>query len=540
MERFISTKALSLFQSNRFVSTVSKPVITIPLKWQNKLTRDLNQKQEQDRLKASLQGNTKVCIVSCKNTKLNHYSGQSYGKFDKVPLASRSWGHREANGDYFAINSQGPNPSILRNEDCEFSLLDLSEPLTKNLTAMGCIKPTLIQKLATKAVLRGENSLIAAETGSGKTISYLAPIIQKIIDYKSSNSVANEPLDQSLNAPLALVITPGRELCEQISNVGQSLMANLPIKSQCITGGRLKRDMLNADYQEVDILFATFGAISKMTTNRIFRLDQLKHLVLDEADTLLDDSFNEKLTYFLRKLPLQSTRHNEIIQGVQTIMVSATIPRSAEEILSQVIPYGSFTKLTTQNLHRLQPHVPQKFIRLSHLDKPTRLLELVKKDVSRKLPVIVFSNRSDRCDWVSMFLNENGVSCVNLNGNMPEHLRNGRFEEFHSGRQLVLSCTDVVSRGLDTTSVHQVINYDVPTNISDYIHRCGRIGRVGHQVTGIITTFVCHPTEADLVQKIEYAARRTHNDELPNVNANIKRLITNQMLKKHEQRVLLN
>ncbi|KAI9556222.1 hypothetical protein GHT06_018796 [Daphnia sinensis] len=524
MERFIFTKTLRLFQGNRLASTVSKPVITIPLKWQKKLTRDLNQKQEQDRLKASHQGNTKVCIVSCKNSKLNHYSGQSYGKFDKVPLASKSWGHRESNGDHFAINSQGPNPSILRNEEFDFSLLDLSEPLTENLTAMG--------------FLRGENSLIAAETGSGKTISYLAPIIQNVFDYKSS--IAGEPSDPSLNAPLALVITPGRELCEQISNVGQSLMANLPIKSQCITGGRLKRDMLNADYQEVDILFATFGAISKLTTNRIFRLDRLKHLVLDEADTLLDDSFNEKLIYFLRKLPLQSTRPTEAITGVQTIMVSATVPRSAEEILSQVIPYGSFTKITTENLHRLQPHVSQKFIRLSHLDKPTRLLELVKKDVSRKLPVIVFSNRSDRCDWVSMFLNENGVSCVNLNGNMPEHLRKGRFEEFRSGRQLVLSCTDVVSRGLDTTSVHQVINYDVPTNISDYIHRCGRIGRVGHQATGIVTTFVCHPTEADLIQKIEYAARRTHNDELPNVNANIKRLITNQVLKKHEQSLLSN
>lgn len=405
---------------------------------------------------------------------------------------------------------------------------------------MGCIKPTLIQKLATKAVLRGENSLIAAETGSGKTISYLAPIIQNILDYKTSNSIGDEPLDKPLNAPLALVITPGRELCEQISTVGDSLMANLPIKSQCITGGRLKRTMLNADYQEVDILFATFGAISKLTTNRIFRLDQLKHLVLDEADTLLDDSFNEKLVYFLRKLPLQSTRPSEGIQGVQTIMVSATIPRSAEEILSQVVPYSSFTKLATKHLHRLLPHVPQKFVRLSHLDKPARLLELVKKDVSRQLPVVVFSNRSDRCDWVSMFLNENDVPCVNLNGSMAEHFRNGRFEEFRSGQNLVLSCTDVVSRGLDTTNVHQVINYDVPTNISDYIHRCGRIGRVGHQSTGTVTTFVCHPTEAELVQKLEYAARKTHNDELPNVNANIKRLINSQVLKKHEQKLTLD
>lgn len=456
-----------------------------------------------------------------------------FRKFDKVPLTSRGWDHRRANGDYFVINSQGSNPSVLK-EDVDFRKLNLSKAVVENLTTMGCVKPTQIQMLATKAVLKGENCMIAAETGSGKTLSYLVPIIQNILNYKTS-VVVSKP---SLNAPMALVVTPGRELCEQISDVCQSLIVNLPIKSHCITGGRLKRDMLNADFQEVDILFASFGAISKMVSTRIYDLNQLKHLVLDEADTLLDDSFNQKLIYFLRKLPLQITSPIEAPIGVQTIMASATIPRSAEEILSQVIPYSSFKKVTTQYLHRLLPHVPQKFIRLSHLDKPARLLEMVKKDVSRQLPVIVFSNRTDRCDWVSMFLNENGISCVNLNGGMNHHLRIGRFADFQSGKVAVLSCTDVVSRGLDTTNTHHVINYDVPDTISDYIHRCGRIGRVGsHISSGIVTTLVCHPTEADLVQKIEYAARKTQVDELPNVNANIKRLINSQVLKRNPQTI---
>lgn len=434
------------------------------------------------------------------------------------------------------INSQGPNPSLLQNDEVDFSQLKLSDLIVNNLTSMGCLKPTLIQKLAVKTVLKGENCLIAAETGSGKTISYLAPIIQNVLNFKTSVTSCDAPL----NSPLAVVITPGRELCEQIGQVCQSIIGDLPVKSHCITGGRLKRDMLNAEHKEVDILVATFGAISKLTTNRIYQLDRLKHLTLDEADTLLDDSFNEKLMYFLRKLPLQKTRPEENPMGIQTIMASATIPRSAEEILSEVIPYGSFSKISTRQLHRLLPHVPQKFIRISHLDKPARLLELVKKDVSRQLPVIVFSNKSDRCDWISMFLNENGIPCVNLNGDMNQALRNGRFAQFQSGKFSVISCTDVVSRGLDTINTHHVINYDVPTNMSDYIHRCGRTGRVGsHLPSGIVTTFVCHPTEVDVVQKIEYAARKAHMDELPNVNANIKRLINNQVLKKTENPALI-
>jgi len=291
--------------------------------------------------------------------------------------------------------------------------------------------------------------------------------------------------------------------------------------------------MLNVEYEEVDLLFASFGAMSKMSTTGLYNLRHVQCLVLDEADTLLDDSFSGKLLHFLRKFPLQMTRSQTNPEGVQIVMASATIPRSAEEILSEVIPYDSFIKVTTDNLHRLLPHVPQKFIRLSHLDKPSTLLELVKKDASRKLPVVVFSNKSDRVDWISMFLNENGISCVNLNGDMSHHLRQNRFSEYQLGKHMVLACTDVVSRGLDTKNTHHVINYDVPTNISDYIHRCGRVGRVGSKLaSGLVTTLVCHRSEVELVKKIEFAARQINNNELPNVNANIKRMINNQIFKK--------
>ena len=435
-----------------------------------------------------------------------------------MPLTSSGWDHRQSNGDYFIINSRGPNPSIV-DDGADFAQLGLGELVVDSLKEMGYKKPTLIQKLASKHVLRGENCLIAAETGSGKTVSYLAPLIDNVHQRKVDCG-GNPP-----NTPSAVIITPGRELCEQIAEVCTKLTKSLPIETVSVVGGHLKQKMLNPVVKDVDILIGSFGAISKLTTTKVYNMSRVQYLVLDEADTLLDDSFNEKLLHFLRRFSFQMTQPEDGIQGVQAILASATIPRSAEQILGNVIPFGSFSKITTQHLHRLLPHVPQKFLRLSHLDKPAKLLEIVKKDIVRNLAVIIFSNKSDRCDWVSMFLNENGIPCTNLNSDMNNHFRENRFTEFMNGKVQVLSCTDVVSRGLDTVNTHHVINYDVPTNMSDYIHRCGRVGRVGSKVaSGLVTTFVCHSSEADLVKKIEFAARKM-GDDLPNVNANIKRLL---------------
>lgn len=164
-------------------------------------------------------------------------SSINFRKFGKVPLASQSWEHRKTNNDYFTINSHKPNPSFLHSDE-DFASLNLHEPLTAALASLGYVKPTLIQKLACKPVLKGENCLIAAETGSGKTLSYLIPLIQNLLQHKRTFPSSQRPM----NSPLVIVLTPGRELCEQISEVAEKLISMFPsenIKSQCITGGML-------------------------------------------------------------------------------------------------------------------------------------------------------------------------------------------------------------------------------------------------------------------------------------------------------------
>lgn len=157
-------------------------------------------------------------------------------KFDKIPLASHFWDQRKSNNDYFVINSHASNPSILHTGE-NFDSLNLGEVVTSGLASLGFTKPTLIQKLSCKSILQGDNSLIAAETGSGKTLSYLIPMIQRVIEHKRSPLYSQRPL----NAPLVIVLSPGRELCEQIAEVAENLIATLPsehyIKTHCITGG---------------------------------------------------------------------------------------------------------------------------------------------------------------------------------------------------------------------------------------------------------------------------------------------------------------
>lgn len=165
---------------------------------------------------------------------------------------------------------------------------------------------------------------------------------------------------------------------------------------------------------------------------------------------------------------------------------------------------------------------------MAKADRPANLLSLVKRDLAKRRPLIVFSNKSTTSDYVSIFLNNSGINCLNLNGDMLMKIRIGRFEEFQRGECDVLSTTDVGSRGLDTTRARHVVNYDFPLHISDYIHRCGRIGRVGSLDNSLVTNFISSRREVDVVQRIEHAART--GGLLPDVNANIKNIINKRII----------
>jgi superfamily II DNA/RNA helicase len=179
--------------------------------------------------------------------------------------------------------------------------------------------------------------------------------------------------------------------------------------------------------------------------------------------------------------------------------------------------------------------INSRFLRTNKADRPSHLLRIVKQELQKKRPIIVFGNKSVTSDYISIFLNNNGVNCINLNGDMLHQIRLGRFEQFQNGSVDVLSTTDIGSRGLNTTRVRHVINFDFPIHSADYIHRCGRVGRLGSQSNCFVTNFISSQSEIDLVKQIEYSVRT--QSLLKNVDANITNIINKNIekeIKKYE------
>lgn len=343
------------------------------------------------------------------------------------------------------------------------------------------------------------------------------PIIQKILAEKEA--AKENDSDRKFNSPLALILTPSRELADQIGRMAEELVYGLDINVKVTVGGHTKQKMMNPTFEDMDILVGSIGAISKLTTTGIYRMDSVNYVVLDESDTLLDESFNEKMSYFLRRFPFH--------RQTQLVLVSATMPTSIDDVFRSIIDTDSLKPVVSDDLHKILPYVTQKFLRMNKTGRPEHLLRIIKADLNKKRPIIVFSNRTPTSDYVSIFLNNNGINCINVNGDMHNDMRLGRFDQFQNGSVNVLSTTDCLGRGINTVRARHIINFDFPMFVADYIHRCGRIGRLGGVENGIVTNFISSLAELDLVRKIELSART--DNQLENVDANIGKIFRNRL-----------
>jgi len=494
--------------------------ITIPVPVQNRALKRIRDpkriKKELDKEKLK----NKAVIISAKNKSLNHTKSQTYGTFDKLPLVSAGWHHRKSIGDYFTINPFRAPESTNFNKELKnpptFHDYGLDPRLVDALSKCGFTKTTNIQHEAIPKILEFSdcNSLIAAETGNGKTLAFLVPLLNNILKQKDIEE------EVQMNSPYGLVVTPGRELADQIGAVAQDICHYLGLRVSVLKGGQIRKQILHGAREQMDLVVGSYGGLDKLFHDGYVKRNRVSTIALDEIDTLLDDTFKDDLISFLKRF---GHAGQSMVTGVTILMAGATFPTNFDNYLDEVMDVQEVLKVSTPNIHRMLFHFPQKFMRVSPVKKKEALLEILEKDAAKKKKILIFSNKATTSDFVQMFLNQNNIDCVNFNAAHYYKYRRDTLDSFISGQVNIMSCTDLMSRGIDTHNVNHVINYDFPLNPADYIHRVGRVGRVGGVQNGHVTSLVDNLGGVMVLQNLETAVRK--NMEIQKVNNNIVRII---------------
>ncbi|XP_060079544.1 probable ATP-dependent RNA helicase DDX28 [Ylistrum balloti] len=536
LNRTIQSQLVSVLY-RQLVTRVDReiPRITTPHKvkvqFEKKEKKILRKKAIQ--AKVNMSNRKSSLLINCKRPQYNHHRGQTYSEFNPKMLASHGWNNYKSIGDHFTIKAHGQNPALQIVDETvqRFEDYDLNEHLLEQVEKLDFEYPTKIQRYTFNAVLQGQNVICAAETGSGKTLAYLLPVMELVFRMQSFES------DKGTlpNSPRAIVVLPSLELATQVMDVASKFAEACDINVKLLSGkGITSQNIKYLGKEDMDIVIST-----PMTLLKFFKSGKLsgancQHLILDEADTLLDDSFSDVIKKVMQHLQIivsdGLTEDQVNMHSTQLLLVSATMPRYLETVLGNHIEIESFKKIKTDSLHRLMPHVPQTFVRLHHEQKADEILNITKENLTNNIPTMIFCNKSDTCFWLHKLLVEHGIHNIVLNAQMDGKLRRNRFSNFQNEAANIFVCTDICSRGLDTLRVQQVINFDLPQFVSDYIHRAGRVGRVGAEDNGRVVSFVTQRWDVKLVWNIETAARKSA--QLENVNANIKKKITSIVRRK--------
>lgn len=358
-----------------------------------------------------------------------------------------------------------------------FKELNITEPILKALEQKKYAVPTPIQEQAISVVLQGKDLLGIAQTGTGKTAAFAIPIIQQL---------AKSQTDKGKRAIKALVLTPTRELAIQIAECFSDYARYTGLRNTVIFGGVNQRPQVDELNRGTDILIATPGRLLDLIAQKLIKLDQIRHFVLDEADRMLDMGFIHDIKRILPLLPAQR----------QTLCFSATMPVTiatlSKTILKnpvrvEVAPVSSVVDIIDQRLYLVEK--PQK----SEL-----LVSLLKKDMMKS--VLVFSRTKHGADKIVRMLNKTGIECEAIHGNKTQGARQRALSNFKAGKTRVIIATDIAARGIDIINLEMVINYDLPDVAETYVHRIGRTGRAGKGGTAL--TF-CSKDESLMIRDIQ-------------------------------------
>ena len=366
-----------------------------------------------------------------------------------------------------------------------FDTLGLSADLLRTVAEEGYTQPTPVQEQAIPLVLEGRDVLAAAQTGTGKTAAFTLPILDRLRQH------ANTSFSPARHPVRALILVPTRELAVQVDESVQTYGRTVPLRSTVVYGGMPMEPQIKALRGGIEILVATPGRLLDLVGQKVANLGQVEILVLDEADRMLDMGFLPDIQRITALLPARR----------QNLMFSATfsdeIRRLSRTILNNPVEVEVAPRNATVDAIR------QLVYPVDRDRKEELLAHLIRKDDLRQL--LVFTRTKIGATRLATWLDRQGLNAVAIHSDRSQPERTRALEEFKNGEIRVLVATDVAARGLDIEDLPYVVNFELPWNPQDYVHRIGRTGRAG--ATGEAISLVCID-ETDLLRGVQRLLRK--------------------------------
>ncbi|ODV05259.1 MAG: DEAD/DEAH box helicase [Pseudonocardia sp. SCN 73-27] len=366
----------------------------------------------------------------------------------------------------------------VRSDSPTFAELGVRPQIVQALAEAGIERTFAIQELTLPLALAGEDLIGQARTGTGKTLGFGVPMLQRIVppSERAAATAEGETADRTKDVPQALVVVPTRELCVQVAKDIADAGKHLGVRVTAIYGGRAYEPQLNALRKGVDVVVGTPGRLLDLAEQRHLVLGRVGMLVLDEADEMLDLGFLPDVERILRMLPEER----------QTMLFSATMPGPIIALSRAFLNRPTHIRAEESDQGSIHERTKQLVYRAHAMDK-VELLTRVLQSKDRGLTMI-FARTKRTVQRVADDLAERGFAAAAVHGDLGQGAREQALRAFRSGKVDVLVATDVAARGIDVTDVTHVVNYQCPEDSKTYVHRIGRTGRAGKE--GVAVTLV--------------------------------------------------
>ncbi len=362
----------------------------------------------------------------------------------------------------------------------KFTDLGLDDVILKAVDEEGYTQPTLIQEEAIPNVLDGRDVMAAAQTGTGKTASFTLPMLHRLLRYaNSSTSPAKHPVR-------ALILTPTRELAAQVDESARRYGKHLSLRVGCVYGGVPMNPQVAMLRSGVEILVATPGRLLDHVGTNNVRFSSVEFLVLDEADRMLDMGFLPDIKRIVELIP--ATR--------QTLLFSATYSEDIRRLAGDWL--RNPVKVEVAPINTVTETIKHTVLHVAERDKSTQLVKLLQE--GKVSQALVFCNTKMGANRLTRQLQNKDIHSEAIHSDRSQIERTAALDNFKAGKTKVLVATDIAARGLDIEQLPHVVNYDLPHNSEDYVHRIGRTGRAGQK--GEAISF-CTPEDKESVRAIE-------------------------------------